>query len=396
MVRWRGGGTPPILRETGKMLKTRSPRLAAIAGAAAMLAAVAAAPAQAAPKHLFLIMMENRSTEDIFGNTADAPYINQLIKQPGVLYATQYFGVTHPSLPNYLALVSGSTQGIFDDCKAGADVTCKPEEFVPGGEDGPTAGNLLTDAQAEAAAHQPHLFKGKTLVDQLEAAGQGWKAYMQAMPADDKLVEYAPVGADGKVVAKLYAQKHNPFLYFAGVRDNAARMARIVPYDALAQDLASNQVPGLVWISPDQCHDMHGIAPEAAAAIKQPDCGYPSSGLDHGAIRLGDAYLREAVAAITGSAAWKDGAALVIVWDEDDYAGFSGTGSSPVGRNGTILGGARAPLVLVTSGTAPAAGVTEPLNHYDLLAAIESSRGLGCLENSCRSAWTNPIAAALR
>jgi len=35
--------------------------------------------------------------------------------------------VTHPSLPNCLALFSGITQAIFDDCKAGADVTCKPE-----------------------------------------------------------------------------------------------------------------------------------------------------------------------------------------------------------------------------------------------------------------------------
>jgi phospholipase C len=376
------------------MLMTKRLRLAAIAGAA--LGALGAAPAQAAPKHLFLIMMENHSTEDIFGNSADAPYVNALIKQPGVLFATQYFGVTHPSLPNYLALLSGSTQGIFDDCKAGADVTCKPEEFVPGSGDGPTAGNLLTDAQADAAARQPHLFRGTTLVDQLEAAGLSWKAYMQAMPADDKLVEYAPVGADGKVIAKLYAQKHNPFVYFAAIQGNAQRMARIVPYEALTQDLSSSQVPDLVWISPDQCHDMHGVSPESAAAIKQSDCGYPASGLDHGAIRLGDAYLKEAVAAITGSPAWKEGSALVIVWDEDDYAGFSGTGGSPVGRNGTILGGARAPLILVTAGTAPAARIDEPLNHYDLLAALESIWGLGCLENSCHTAWTNPVTAALR
>jgi Phosphoesterase family. len=118
--------------------------------------------------------------------------------------------VTHPSLPNYLALFSGSTQGIFDDCKAGADVTCKPEEFVPDSGDPATAGRLLTDKQAATAAHQPHLFTGRTLVDQLEAAGHSWKAYMEAMPADNKTLEYAPVGADGKVIAKLYAVKHNP------------------------------------------------------------------------------------------------------------------------------------------------------------------------------------------
>ena len=100
-------------------------------------------------------------------------------------------------------------------------MTCKPEEFVPDSGDAATAGRLLTDEQAAAAARQPHLFTGKTIIDQLEAAGHSWKAYMEAMPATDKLVEYAPIGADGKVVAKLYAQKHNPFVYFDGVRSNA-------------------------------------------------------------------------------------------------------------------------------------------------------------------------------
>jgi phosphatidylinositol-3-phosphatase len=290
------------------------------------------AHASAAPKHLFLVMMENHSTEDIFGNTADAPFINQLLKQAGVSYATQYFGVTHPSLPNYLALVSGSTQAIFDDCKAGGDVTCKPEEFVPGSDDPATAGRLLTDEQAAAAAGQPHLFAGATIIDEIEKAGHSWKAYMEAMPASDKLVEYAPLGADGKVIAKLYAQKNNPFVYFEGVRGDAERMAKIVPYEEeFAKDLAGNTVPDFVWISPHQCHDMHGVSPQNAAAVQMPDCGFPESGLDHGAIKLGDAYLADLVPKITGSAAWKEGADLVIVWDEDDYAGFAGT--APVARS---------------------------------------------------------------
>lgn len=353
------------------------------------------APAHAAPKHLFLIMMENHSTENVLGNAADAPYINQLIKQPGVRYATQYFGVTHPSLPNYLALFSGSTQGIFDDCKAGADVTCKPEEFVPDGDDASTAGRLLTDEQIATAAHQPHLFAGKTLVDQLEAAGHSWKAYMEAMPADNKTLEYAPVGADGKVIAKLYAQKHNPFVYFASVRNDPKRMANVVPYDQLAQDLAANKVPDFVWISPHQCHDMHGVSAEGAAAIKMADCAYPESGLDHGAIKLGDAYLADIVPAITGSAAWKEGAVLVIVWDEDDYAGFAGTAGSPVGFNGTVLGGSRAPLIVVTAGTAPAQKIVAPANHYNLLAAIEKAWHLGCLKNSCKAAKANTLAGVI-
>src|SRR5262249_47593311 len=142
--------------------------------------------------------------------------------------------------------ISGSTQGIFDDCKAGSTVTCKPEEFVPA-SDGATAARLLTDKQIAEATHRPHLFTGKNLVDQLEAAGHSWKAYMEAMPADKKDIEYAPVDASGKVIAKLYAQKHNPFVYFADIRNNPKRMQKVVPYEELAKDLSADDMPDFVW-----------------------------------------------------------------------------------------------------------------------------------------------------
>jgi hypothetical protein len=379
------------------MLSTEFHRLknAAIGAVSASAILLAGASAMAAPKRLFVILMENHGTEQILSNVTDAPFLNDLVKRPGVRYATQYFGVTHPSLPNYLALISGDTQGIFDDCKAGAEVTCKPEEFVADGSDPSTAGKLLTDAQIAAATRRAHLFPGKNLVDQLEAAGHSWKAYMQAMPADNKMLEYAPVGSDGKVIAKLYAQKHNPFMYFADVHNNPQRLAKIVPYEEFATDLSANTLPDLVWISPDQCHDMHGVSPSGAAAIKMPGCGYPESGLDHGAIKLGDAYLKETMTAITASQAWKDGAEVVIVWDEDDYNGFAGTAGSPIGRNGTTLGGSRAPLIVVTSDSAPARKFDEPANHYNLLAAIETAWHLGCLKNSCKAGKTNTLAGLL-
>src|SRR5690348_12369990 len=111
-------------------------------------------------KHIFLIMMENHDVSQIFGNTADAPYLNQLANSYGV--ATRYFGVTHPSLPNYLALISGSFQGVFDDCVAGA-----------------------------VCSGVTHMFGGQTLVDQLEAHSLTWKAYMQALPATGYTGGYA-------------------------------------------------------------------------------------------------------------------------------------------------------------------------------------------------------------
>jgi hypothetical protein len=109
--------------------------------------------------HIFYIMMENHGLNDILGNTIDAPYLNQLADSYGS--ATRYFGVTHPSLPNYLAAISGSFQGIWDDCPGGATVTCAPQVF----------GGQLTAQEANQAASAAHLFTGQNLVDQLEGHG---------------------------------------------------------------------------------------------------------------------------------------------------------------------------------------------------------------------------------
>ena len=154
----------------------------------------------AAPKHVILIMMENHGTDTIFGNTQDAPFINSLIAEKGVRYATQYYGATHPSLPNYLALAAGDTMGIHDDCKAGGDVKCKPEVFVPKAKEETMAGRMLTDEQVERASDTPHLFAGKTLIDQLDDTKVSWKVYMQGLPADQQ--------AGGILAARRLGQTH--------------------------------------------------------------------------------------------------------------------------------------------------------------------------------------------
>jgi hypothetical protein len=333
--------------------------------------------------HIFYVMMENHATDEILGNTADAPFLNTLAGRAAV--ATSYYGVTHPSLPNYLAAISGSTQGIFDDCKAGADVTCAPEEFVPDSGD-QTSTASLTSEETQIASATPHWFDGRNLVDQLEEHHLSWKAYMQSIPSTASTIEYAPVDVVNgvEVPRKLYAQKHNPFMYFSDIRNNPARMQNIVGFDAFADDLAHDRVPNFVWISPDQCHDMHGVSPANAAAVGLPTCGYPDSGLDHGAIALGDAFLKDTVTAITQSRAWRHGrSALVIVWDEDDYAGYAGCCESPVGLNGVVLGGAKAPAFVITSDREHGRMVDAPYNHYSLLATIEKLWNLGCLGESC-------------
>jgi hypothetical protein len=331
-------------------------------------------------KHLFLIMMENHGTDQILGNHVDAPFINELAGHSGV--AWRYYGVTHPSLPNYLALFSGSFQGIWDDCKAGPTVTCGPEEFVPGSGDA-TDGSYLTAAQVSDTSARPHWFSSRNLVDQLEAKKKSWKAYMQSMPASGGIdVEYAPV--IGGTTVKLYAQKHNPFAYFSDIRNDAQRVKRIVPLEGnLDADLTSGKVADFVWISPDQCNDMHGISAATASLVGNPTCGFPAAGLDHGAIQLGDAFLRDTVHKIVHSDAWNDGAAIIIVWDEDDYTGFAGAKGSPIGDKGWVLGGSRAPLIVFTSDSFHHRDAFRPANHYSLLGAIQRLWDLGCLNETC-------------
>jgi hypothetical protein len=335
-------------------------------------------------QHIFVIMMENHSTDEIFGNTADAPFVNSLLSYAAA--SADYFGVTHPSLPNYLATISGDFQHIWDDCAAGPTVTCAPEEF------GPTSGytngqEWLTPQEIAQATNTPHWFSDRTIVDQLEAHGLTWKAYMQSMPYAGFLgATYPNPVVNGQVVnVQLYVQKHNPFEYFPAIVDNPERLERIVPLSQLDTDLDTGNVPNFVWISPDTCHDMHGISPSSAALINEPNCAYPASGLDHSIIQLGDNFLRSEVDEITESPTWRHTrSALIILWDENDYTSANGCCHSPTGVNGVVLGGSNAPaLVLTSRDQEHFIDSTTPYNHYSLLATIQRLWGLGCLEFSC-------------
>jgi hypothetical protein len=116
-------------------------------------------------------------------------------------------------------------------------------------------------------------------------------------------------------------------MYFSDINSAGnPRLNDIVPFESnFSSDLASGNVPSFSWISPDQCHDMHGVSPASAALVGLPSCGYPNSGLDHGAIQLGDQYLQSTVGEIMNSTTWQTTrSSIVIVWDENDYSGFSG------------------------------------------------------------------------
>ncbi len=156
--------------------------------------------------HIFIILLENKESSAVVGNSA-APYLNGLAAQ--YARATNYFGVTHPSLPNYLALIGGDTFGITSDC-----TTC----FV----------------------------SAENVIDQIETSGRTWRAYMESMPRPCFLGD-----------TQAYKQKHNPFIYFDDIRTNPDRCDRIVPLSQFDADLQSNALPNYIWITPNICNDMH-------------------------------------------------------------------------------------------------------------------------------------------
>jgi hypothetical protein len=154
-----------------------------------------------------VIVMENEEYGDVIGSRS-APYVNRLAASYAL--ATGMYAISHPSLPNYLALTGGSTFGVSSDCTA-----CSVH---------PTS-----------------------IVDQLEGAHLSWKAYMEGLPHP------CFTGSD----AGDYAKKHDPFAYYTPVADTGARCSRIVSLAQLGADERKRALPRLLWITPNLCHDMH-------------------------------------------------------------------------------------------------------------------------------------------
>jgi hypothetical protein len=209
--------------------------------------------------HIFVVVEENKRFDQIIGSSS-APYINSLASEYGL--ASNYKPITHPSLPNYLALTGGSTFGITTDCSPTGTGSCP--------------------------------VNATNLADRIEASGRTWKGYFDAMPLP---CQTTTVGT--------YVPRHNPFVYFDDIRTNSQRCVdNVVPYSRLATDLQSTSTtPSLAFIVPDNCNNMH-------------DCP----------ISTGDDWLRTNLATIFNSPAWTtQNSLLVIVWDEDDeIAGGSG------------------------------------------------------------------------
>ena len=166
--------------------------------------------------HVFEVVIENFS----FTQAMATPRFAALARR--YAYASNYYGASHPSLPNYLALSGGSTFATTSDC-----TTC----YVSA----------------------PNLFS------QLAAAHVSYGAFLEGVPSSCFLDPYG--GND-------YASKHNPWRYYDNVRSSASMCAHLHPYGDLAPLLAgpARHVPRYVWVTPSLCHDGHDCAANVASA----------------------------------------------------------------------------------------------------------------------------------
>ena len=277
--------------------------------------------------HVFVIMMENTAYNDLLDpSNANTPFIRNLASTYGLD-------------TNYLAATSGSNWGSNSD-----DV-----------------------AQAPLLDHT-------NVVDQFEQAGINWKAYMENIPGPGDTIAQTP--------DHLYVRKHDPFLMYPDVYNDPSRANKVVPLSQLTTDLSTNTVPSFVWISPNQCNDMHGGA-----------TGCPFANAP------GDANQQHLYQAWTGHSA------IFITWDEGSFADEAPFGpndingccdspiipATPVNTvtgsggdlaGGTTYGGGHVPMIVIQRNGVRGVTSDTATNHYSLLQTIEQNWNLPYLGNA--------------
>jgi hypothetical protein len=333
---------------------------------------------------VFLIVLENEGYAATFGAPADDPYLGATLPSEGALL-TNYYGIGHHSLDNYVALLSGQppnplTQG---DC---LDYVDFPADATLG------ADGLIDDSGCVYPSSVV------TVANQLTQAHLTWKGYEEDMgnlPSRESTVCGHPVvgqpdHTEDAVPGDGYASRHDPFVYFHSIIDDTALCdADVVPLGSatgalpagtpagvtgLATDLRSvTTTPNLSVITPNLCDDGH----DAPCVNQQGSSASPLVNID--------AFLQTWVPLITGSPAFRHDGLLEITFDEADTEGGDpdataccnetpGPAAAEPGEFGP--GGGRIGTVLLSPFITPGTVTAVPYNHYSTLASIEELFGL--------------------
>ena len=247
-------------------------------------------------QHIAIIMFENKEFGSVIGNP-QMPNYNRLAREYTLL--TQYYAIRHPSLPNYIAFIGGDTFGIDTNCM-----------------------DCFIDAPS--------------LPDLIEASGRTWKTYQEDMP------EPCFVGS-----TLLYAQKHNPFVYFDPIRLNPERCTRsVVPLTALQTDIAANSLPNFMFIKPNICNDSH-------------DCS----------LDVSDAWLTNLLNTLIPALDATSASYFVAMLFEEGQGSHTCCGLPEPG-------GGRVPVVLYSPQAKNGFEDPTPYTHYSMLKTISEAWGL--------------------
>ena len=336
-----------------------------------LLLVPAAAPsaATAAPppvKHVWVIQLENTSYAESFGPDSKAPYFSRDLPGQGNLLS-QYYGTTHLSLGNYIAMLSGQPSNVQTQSD------CQLFSAFDGAGTTPDGAAIGQGCVYPASV--------KTLPDQLEAAGLTFKGYMEDMangPGADTCRHPAVGARDDTQSAKVgdqYATRHDPFVYFHSIIDDQARCDRtVVDFSRLAEDLKSTATtPNFSFVTPNLCDDGHD----------EPTCvdGRP------GGLVAADAFLQRTVPAILASPAFQQDGLVLITFDEAEASGKLADSSAccnePTGPNTPSPGGSnpgpgggRTGAIALSRFIKPGTTSTVPYNHFSFLRSMEDLFGI--------------------
>ena len=264
--------------------------------------------------HIVIIIFENKEFGTVVGNS-DMVYFNLLASSYTLL--TQHYATTHPSLPNYISLIGGDTFDLVDDC-----------DF------------------------QDCYINAQSLPDLIEESGRTWKTYQDDMPEPCFL---------GNTLR--YVRKHNLFIFFDPIRLDSERCQRsVVPLTQMDIDIAANDLPNFIFLTPDICYSAH-------------DC----------TLNLADGFLKEQIEKLFPALESTGEPYLIIItWDEGQGA-HSCCGLPE-------LAGGRIATVLISPQVKENFQDETPYSHYSILKTISEAWSLPYLGHAADA--ETPLIAA--
>jgi hypothetical protein len=265
-----------------------------------MQAATAVSARAAGPPHILELMEENESYGSIIGSSS-APYINSLAGKYAL--ATNWSSNEHVSWKDYNIAVGGSDFG--------------KQSGIPA--------------------------SNKNIANELDNMGTSWKGYMESMPSA------CDTSSSGN-----YDAGHDPFVHFLSITNNSSECKNnVVPYtqSGMVSDLNNGSPPAFVWVTPNQCDDMHS------------KCGGSNP------IKVGDTWLSNFIPAVQGTNWYQSGGIIILTWDEAATSDNSGCCGDPGG-------GHVATLVISANSSGHFTSVGD---HDGTLHAIEAAYGVGFL-----------------